>query len=345
MDSNPQGDEATSIPRKGSTGLVFFIDGEPFIFGFFRGMSSEQGAGAVGGNEYKGVEGDKVFSTIGGNRIVIKRSGLIEVKSKETLKRIYMPTDSQLIDICRNYKLMADGGFQKWTTTSPLNTTKYAAEYRMNMARFFVLYDEIGNVDATTVFRRTAGAAFPAVEGVSASVFKHEIKITGENTLQITPPGGIGGVNVSIKPTGAISIGTGLAPINQFALDVSPDGSTTVSVNKQGTVTIDKLGAIKAENKLGSIALSEVGDIDIKNKLSSISMSAAGKFKVQGAIAELLDLFDKTLEQQINTLIALQMLTVGTGTGPSSVPINLPDFTKAQAQLMQVKMLLASMKG
>jgi hypothetical protein len=126
---------------------------------------------------------------------------------------------------------------------------------------------------------------------------------------------------------------------------VSPDGSTTVSVNKQGTVTIDKLGAIKAENKLGSIALSEVGDIDIKNKLSSISMSAAGKFKVQGAIAELLDLFDKTLEQQINTLIALQMLTVGTGTGPSSVPINLPDFTKAQAQLMQVKMLLASMKG
>ncbi len=100
LDSNPEGDESTSIPRKNSIGLVFFVAGEPFIFGFFKPLA--RNATTVTGSEpSKVVEGDKIISTVAGNKITVKSNGAIEIVSSNTLRRVMIPKGAAIFDLCR----------------------------------------------------------------------------------------------------------------------------------------------------------------------------------------------------------------------------------------------------
>jgi len=341
LDANPQGDEATTIPRKGSTGIVQFIDGEPFIFGYFRALNKQEGA--VAGNEYSGVEGDKITTTIAGNKIIVKRNGMILIECKETLKSIWLPSKSTLIDIMKNWTVNTDGGSFNWTNND--GSTLWNAEYWTSPARYAALQEQKGAAGGTIISRTSVGPAFPGVPGVAAAVYEHTIAITGETSLKVSPMGGAGGVSAKISPTGAITISTGLAPMTQFSLEVTPLGDTTIDVNKQAQFTIDKLGAVKVRNNGGSVDLSIGGDITMKNKLGEFHMTALGKFAAKGATAELLDLFDQVLTQLQKTLAALQVLTVNTGVGVSTPPLNLADFAASMTSVVKIQTLLATIKG
>lgn len=350
MDAHPAGDECTSVPRPGAMGLVFFVSGQAFIGLYIKPYTKQASTTTIDpvtGKEVGGLkQGDKIFSTPNGNYILIKANGVIELRSKETLKRIMMPLNSGIVDLCRNYSLKADGGTIDWKNLDDqLSSTLYSAEFRANLARTSVVIEERGAIDSTTIARTLIGPGLLGLPGCKTPVYEHITKITGETELKIHGPGIPGGFYATALPTGEFHIATGLAPVNQFAMDVGADGTTSIAVNKTGIVTIDKVGAIKAENKLGSVALSEKGDVELKNQVGTISMSATGKFSVKGAAAELLDLFDQHLEQQLNILAALAALTVGTGTGPSSVPLNAADFMKATTGVTKIKTLLGSIKG
>jgi hypothetical protein len=376
-DANPEGDESTSIPRVGSTGLVFFVAGHPFIWGYFKAVDRVKGA--VTGKEPSDLnEGDKVISTVGGNRIVVKASGVIEVHSKETLKTIYYPKDGLLSDICQAYQHKSDGGTISWKIIDRANNTLCKKEYRKDLARTSIVFEETGYVSATVTKRVSIGPGVPGIEGVVVPVYKMEQDVTGKTTVEIglagtglnveaTPLGGfsmkntLSGVTLSetgdweiTTPSGKISIDAlgNIEASNQIAsATLSAEGDievsnaiATQSISATGDILIDNgvatasmavAGDIKVNNAIASFEATASGEMTLKNAVGTLKVDSAGKFGIGGPAAELLDLFDQTLDAFIN-----QTQLTMTGTGPSS-----PLLPPAMTNLIKIKTLLTSIKG
>lgn len=376
-DANPEGDESTSIPRVGSTGLVFFVAGHPFIWGYFKAVDRVKGA--VTGNEPSDLnEGDKVISTVGGNRVVVKASGIIEVHSRETLKTIYFPKDGLLSDICQAYQHKGDGGTISWKIIDRLNNTLHKQEFRKDLSRTSIVFEETGYIDATTIRRTSIGPGVPGVEGVVVPVYKMVQDITGKTTVEIGLAGT--GLNIEATPLGAFSMKNALSgvslsetgdweittPAGKISIDVlgnieasnqiatatmSAEGDievsnavATQSISATGDILVDNgvatasmaiAGDIKVNNAIASLEATSSGEMTFKNAVGTIKVDATGKFGIGGPAAELLDLFDQTLDAFIN-----QANLTMTGVGPSG-PLNPP----AMVNLVKIKTLLATIKG
>jgi len=285
LDANPEGDEMTAIPRRGSVGLVFWIDGEPFFFGYFKPLGPK-GSALTGEEPARTTEGDKVISTVAKNRIAVKSSGLIELYAKQTLFRIMFPKDSSIQDLCRRYSLKADGGYQEWTSDELTQETRHYAEYRRDLLRSFVVIEEKGAVDTSTLYSMKIGPGIPGVQGTTLPVYTYKVGITGEVTQTVTPPVPEGtpiGVTSIISPTGEVTFQTGPLPV--FYANISPLGDTTVEINKLLTLSGTSTGAFTLKNPIATVSVSEAGDIEAKNAIGSAAISAAGDIDLKNALA------------------------------------------------------------
>ena len=289
QDSNAEGDESTSIPRVGSIALAFFIDGEVFVMGFLKALNDE-GKALTGNEVTKVTAGDKLIATIGGNRLAVKSNGSIELRSKETLRTIYFPTDSLMNHLCGAYLLQADGGYQDWRKDE-LGNTLYREEYRTDLARTSVVIVEKGFVDATTIERTTIGIPLPGTTEVPAPSFQKTIGKLGEVSLKIGPPGLATGFEANILPTGAFDL----------------------AVNSILSIEGDALGAFSVANKIGSVELSEKGEITVKNKAATISISPAGEVSVESTAG------DATIKAKNINLEALGDVSVKTTAGKATI--------------------------
>jgi phage gp45-like len=280
LDSNPEGDESTSIPRKNSIGLVFYVDGEPFIFGFFKPLS--RNAATVTGDEpAKLIEGDKVISTVAGNKITVKSNGAIEIVSSDTLRRTMIPKGSAIFDLCRRYQLRTDGGTIDWGSDPITQLTVHKAEYRRDLLRTFIMTEDRGGVDLTTVWKRQVGPAVPGVLGVQLPSFTETISNLGVYELQISPPSPVGtpiGIRTKISPDGSYNFKSG--PIPNFELDISPTGAAKVAVNSLITINLSATGALEVKNPTSKLSLTESGDIEVSNPLVKVNALATGDFEI-----------------------------------------------------------------
>jgi hypothetical protein len=376
-DANPEGDESTSIPRVGSTGLVFFVGGHPFIWGYFKAV--DRSKGAVTGKEPADLnEGDKVISTVGGNRIVVKANGVIEIQSKETLKTVYFPVGGILSDICQAYQMKGDGGTITWKIIDKANNTKYRQEFRKDLTRTSIIVEEKGYLDATTIRRTTIGPGVPGTEEVLLPVYKMEQDITGKMTLEFGLAGT--GLNVEVTPLGGFKMSNTLSegslsetgdwefktPAGRIAIDVQGniEASNTVAKatiastgdievsNAVGKQTISATGDILVDNGVATASMAVAGDIKINNAVASAEFTATGAVEIKNAVGSLTmddtgkfalkgaaaELLD-LLDQTLDAFINQANLTV-CGTGPTG-PLNPP----AMVNLVKIKTLLGTIKG
>jgi len=280
LDSNPEGDESTSIPRRNSIGIVFWIDGEPFIFGFFKPLSRNART-TTGDEPSKLIEGDKIIATAGGNKIVVKSNGSIELVTSNTLRRVMIPTGSAIFDLCRRYQLKTDGGTIEWAADPLTQLTLHSAEYRRDLLRTVILTEDRGGVDATTIFKRQIGPAIPGVKGVQLPTFTETISVTGEVETQISPPVPFGtpvGIRTKLSPEGAYNFKIG--PIPNFEVDISPTGASKLSVNSLLTIELSASGAFTLKNPTCELSVTETGDITAKNPLVTLVLLATGDYEV-----------------------------------------------------------------
>jgi hypothetical protein len=280
LDSNPEGDESTSIPRKNSMGLVFYVAGEPFIFGFFKPLSMN-GATTTGDEPSKLIEGDKVISTVAGNKITVKSNGAIEIVSSDSLRRVQIPKGSAIFDLCRRYQLRTDGGMIDWGSDPLTQFTLHKAEYRRDLLRTIIMTEDRGGVDATTIWKRQIGPAVPGTPGVTLPSFTETISNLGEITTQISPPSPAGspvGVRTKISPDGSYNFKSG--PVPNFELDISPTGAAKVSVNSLITIELSAAGALTVKNPTCQLSMTESGDIGVENPLVKVKALASGDFEI-----------------------------------------------------------------
>lgn len=286
MDSNPEGDEMTVIPRIGSMCTVQWIDGEPYVWGFFKPLS--KGGTAAQGNEPKGLyEGDKVISTIGGSKITVKKSGLVELVSKETLKLTLFPKGSVMLAQCATLDLRASGGFFYWSYDDLTGQTNWKGEYCSDIDRTNVYFEQKGGPTFTDMYSLEVGPAIPGIQGTHLPVYTKKIAKSGETTTTVTSPvlrGTPTGFKSIISPEGAVHVSVGVILNSTF--DVASTGAFNAVINK-GVSTIDfgPEGAFSLANKIAKASVSAAGDIELSNKIGSAKIAATGDIAVANKIA------------------------------------------------------------
>jgi len=326
MDASTDGDEGTSVPRRNSIGIVLFIQNEPFIFGYFKALNKSKQA--VTGKEVTPLaEGDKVFSTRTGNYIAIKSSGLIEIKGKETLRSIWLPTRSQWINLCRNFELKTDGGVWNWGSDTEGNTVSKQI-FRKDLANSMVVIEERGNADGGVIYRTGIG---PGAAAGAVFFYEQTIGLDGTVTTKVGPSEAL--ITQTITPDGGFSI----------------EGTTDITLHtKAGHVQI-------TADALDVAILATAGNVDVEATAGDLALNGSqGKLKLSkgqvglgGPKAELLDLLSQTLKALSDTLAAIgQQTHISAFPGfPSGPPINLPAFAKAQADVVEITTLLGTITG
>lgn len=285
-DANPDGDESGCIPRRGSMGLVFFVGGETFIWGFMR-PQAKGGSAAQGPESPMLNEGDKIISTKAGNRITIKRSGFIELFSKDTLQRLMFPLGGKIVDMCQYYNLKADGGTIEWGADVDTGMCLYDAEFRQSLGRYFVVREQKGYISSDIICRTTVGPAFPGAVGTSTPTYTHTIGINGETVTTVSPPQPEGtpiGYKSTIGPDGSITVLSGTGQTVIFT--ISATGETKLSVNSIAEASVSASGDIALKNKVGEATISATGDIAIKNKVAEATMASAGDIALKNKVGE-----------------------------------------------------------
>jgi len=280
-DANPDGDEFGSIPRRGSWGIVYFIDGQAYIGNYTRPVG-KSGSTLRGNEETKLREGDKLISTMSGNRITIKRSGLIELYVSEALRMLMLPTNNQLIMQCSNHNFQANGGFHDWRTDR-LQRTLLRSEYYTTLAKTFVVADSMGYVDDDIVFKRIIGPGVPGVQASSLPVYTQSVGITGETITTISPPlteGSPAGYSSTIGPDGSVVILAGAAQTTTVSVESS--GAVSLDVNSAANLAISEAGDLEYSGPVGAASISATGDISISNSSTEVNIAAAGDVEVKG---------------------------------------------------------------
>lgn len=282
VDANPDGDEFSCIPRRGTMGIVLFIDGESFFWGAFKPLSKD-GIAAQGTEAPSLTEGDKVISTLAGNRLTLKRSGLIELSTSDTLKRIMMPKGSKIFDICSEYNLnVSSGGVVKWNNDLVTKNALYEAEFRKDLLRTYIVHERKGHVDPTIMYQVDIGPAVPGVSGTSLPVYSQQITLGGEitTTASLPQPSGspLGFSSYINGPEGSISLKLGTAQTTTF--DVKSTGEVDLNVNSLANLNISSSGDIKAKGPVVSLEASASGDLNAKNAVAKLSMSSSGEIVI-----------------------------------------------------------------
>jgi hypothetical protein len=136
---------------------------------------------------------------------------------------------------------------------------------------------------------------------------------------------------------------------------ISGDDTQTVGGDKETSVSGNLLYDVTGEttiNSSASIALLATGEFTINGSTVTIEDTGKAFVKMNGgtiqigtAAGELLDTLAKVIEQVATIAQAISTMTVGTGTGPSTPPVNAADFIKANVDLQLLKTLVETMKG
>lgn len=248
LDGHPDGDESAVIPRVNSYGFVFYIDGEPFFFGFFRPLSIT-GSAETGSILEPLNEGDRVIKTVGKNRIIMRAHGEIQIESTRTCRSIYFPDRNLINTLCRNYEFRTDGGTIDWKNDGSDNTLS-RQEWRDTLNRTNIIVEEKGLVSGEILWREQIGLGGTNLTP-SSIVYTRTVKNTGETELFIRAPNASSGHNLKILPDGQTDLNIAdktsvqIKPTGEVTLDVGP-GNAILNIKPDGSVSLTTKSTISA---------------------------------------------------------------------------------------------------
>lgn len=301
MDAHPDGDESTIIPRVNSYGLVFFIQGQPFIFGFFSPLT---GTGNPGTIPSAGIEtddkeqlneGDRVLKTIGRNKIILRAHGEVEIHSTDVCRTIYFPDRHIINTMCRNYEFRTDGGTHDWINIEDTGNTISSKEYRTDIKRSNVIIEEKGYVTGEIISRTSIGAGTD--DGISQPVWSRTILRTGETEFFIRAAGATVGHKLTVKPDGT----TLLEIAGKTTAEIKASGETTLNVGPgKAILNITPAGAVTltAEDK---VTVTAKGDISMTTD-ANLTATVKGNATVKATGNANIECAKATVKAQSNTL-------------------------------------------
>jgi len=112
------------------------------------------------------------------------------------------------------------------------------------------------------------------------------------------------------------------------------------------TLSISAADGIQASTPTGTSLSMKSAEVTLTSGQGTLKLDPAGRVALGGPTAELLDLFDQMLQALTTLTTAMQAETHISNLGyPSAPPTNAPSYAAVQTQLMQIKVLLTTIKG
>lgn len=357
LDSHPEGDESTVIPRINSYCVLFFISGQPFVFGFFSPLTGT-GSANIGKVKEELNEGDRVLKTIGDNKIILRAHGEIQIESTKTNRTIYFPDKDLINTLCRNYEFRTDGGTIDWLSLGDRKKhTLSRQEWRDSITRDNLIIEESGWADdGTLIYQKNIGEGGSG-STISDPVWTYAIKPSGECVFFVRESGESSGYKLNIKPSGDTKLSIAdkavftVKPTGETKADIG-DGKAVLHIKADGTTTLD----IGSSSFLLEIKPSGDTTITTKGKLTAkvtgaveIQTDADLKATVKGALnatvggdlkAEVKGKLSATcseLKAEVKGKATIEAATVDIGKGTLEAVLTTPsaisDFTGAPIQM------------
>lgn len=260
LDSNQDAKSAV-IPQENTFCLVFFVEGEPFAFGFFDPLAQD-GNSTIDEEtqKLKLTAGDRLIRTTAKNYIIVRTTGAIEIESTPgNFIRLFGPGKGVAKDLLRiqnrNFQYKNSGGIIHWTELNRNRDTLWVSEHADNVKRANIIAERKGKVGGELLHQVDYGAPGQTYAEIPQPVKTTTIKNDGETVTHIRPAGQDDkGVKVTSKPSGDHEV-----QINDHTnMKVSADGTTTLDVNN---------GKVKIEiGSSGKISITAEADVSLENK-------------------------------------------------------------------------------
>lgn len=281
-DAHPDGDESGAMPRVNSYCMVFFVNGEPYVWGFLKPLTSNGSAVNPNSQLEELQEGDRILFTTAGNKIILRSHGEIQIESTGSCRTIYFPEGHVINTLCRNYEFRTDGGTIDWINPNEeQDNTICRTEYRQNVDRAKIVVETRGYIDDGEYITREEIGIGTDDGDITSQTYTRESKPDGTTRLFIRKAGEKIGYEQTILPSGenhlkiADKAKLDILATGELSLDIG--GKHKLTIKPDGTTSIDVAGKCKID-----IANSGLTQIDVAGKSTAI-LDPSGKVSIKGS--------------------------------------------------------------
>lgn len=288
-----QGDEVVEMPRIGTMGIVLFVGPDPYWLGCVP--SSLANGGGMPSTIMSLQEGDINSKTIYGNRVTLRRGGIIEVQSTDVCSTMWTPTQNLIDTICQNYVIQTSNGRLEWRLDKENDNTsnlKITAWNNLSPDNAVVL--DIGTVsddnnedssanikpyDAADLIFDFRQGEYSLKDGMTKRTMRVSVKNDGSFFFDVGP----GKFSLTVDAsTGDVNFETQGKVTGKVVSDVelSVDGAVTANVKKDVTLNADAAVTATIKDKLtatvtGDVSISTDGAANVSAK-GDVSVTAKG---------------------------------------------------------------------
>lgn len=184
------GAEDTTVPQIGQIGVVIYINSEPYIIGFFRTLQqSPQDASADNDEDTNPLDalitqGDRLLKTVGGNSVILRSGGSIEIVSTALCRTYWLPSNL-MTSVCGDFELTTDGGFMEWTRDKTTNNTLMEWFVQDNLEPTNGIDVQMGTTENGFNFELNIGPVDPDTFGLASNLFSFTIGTDGTPTITV----------------------------------------------------------------------------------------------------------------------------------------------------------------
>ena len=179
------GAELTCIPTVGQTGVILYINCEPYLIGFFRPLRTSDDTEGEDTDPVDNLvtQGDILLSTTGTNSLTVRLGGSVEIDSTKVCYTHWLPSNI-IRSECGDLELSTDGGYENWTLDTDTKDTTLDRMSWDNLQPTYGVFTQEGTTDTGTIYRQIAGALDENGEIPSPS-YDHQIDPSGTETKVI----------------------------------------------------------------------------------------------------------------------------------------------------------------
>ena len=262
------GEDFGGLPVEKSIGVCMFLDGVPWILGFFNSLTTsdeaespdaeDEGVEQVGGSAAYNKEilnpGDMLLRNASGCRIALRAGGEIEIEATKVCKRMHLPTQNRISDLCQNYEILTDAGTLEWGHPTPdSEQVRHFQSYKDTIRGNNIILEEKGTIpeDPDIIWRVRIGtpASFDSdltsMSSIKSPVFIKSVYKNGAVDYSVNKNAvtkyvgadghtlfGVGGYNYfhEIRPSGEMVLNVS----NKFNLLIGADGWVSMEAGIAG---------------------------------------------------------------------------------------------------------------
>ena len=272
------GAEDTCVPEVGQTGVLIYINGEPYLIGYTRGnLTADATVTPPTALQSLLTQGDRLISVGEDTYIILRRGGSLELKSSKECYTYWLPSNLVHTE-CWESELSTNGGYESFSMDNESKDTVFERLAWDNLEPSIAIYTQEGASDTGAIFRKTAGNLDENYE-ISSPTYDHQIDSTGKESkviaqVQYSQVGTEGDAYVTaqdiLNRQATFSTPSGHSVI----FDDGDDGSITVIHKSGATLQISGSGGLSLQDSFGNtLSTGDHGATLVSNSGAVVSLA------------------------------------------------------------------------